>query len=383
MKRITLTFLVLFVAMCCMAQGMAFEATGTTLEQASVKAKSENKLIFLDCFTQWCGPCKMMAKNVFPAERVGQHMNDRFVNLKIDMETPYGAALAQRLQVQAYPTFIIFNADAQEIGRFLGGCSKEEFLARVEEKSKDHSATSMAQRWKDGERDKEFLMAYLQTLTAAYKADDACQVAEALLKGREEDFASDSLLRQVFMTSINNPFSKSFIATVHHPETLSSVVGAELVQAKIDGVLRGYIRRLIVDETDGGVRLDQEKFEAYDRLLTQLGIANADHYRLTARITVAEKQKDLDSFLRLIEEYLDNPSLDANDMQLAQWTKTVLTGDVTESQKANIKKILKRRLDEIKAGKRQPMTKMGNMILSRPTDELLEMLIRILNGEQL
>ena len=104
-----------------MSQGIAFEPAGTTLEQASVKAKAEKKLIFLDCFTTWCGPCKMMANTVFPQEQVGAYMNPRFVCLKIDMESTYGAPLAKKLQIQAYPTFVIFNADAKEIGRFLGG----------------------------------------------------------------------------------------------------------------------------------------------------------------------------------------------------------------------------------------------------------------------
>ena len=32
---------------------------------------AENKLIFIDAFTTWCGPCKRMAKDVFPDSTVG------------------------------------------------------------------------------------------------------------------------------------------------------------------------------------------------------------------------------------------------------------------------------------------------------------------------
>ena len=87
MKKIILTIVSSLMTIVAIAQGMAFEPETTTLEQASAKAKAENKLIFLDCFTQWCGPCKMMAKNIFPTEKVGEYMNAHFVNLKIDMET--------------------------------------------------------------------------------------------------------------------------------------------------------------------------------------------------------------------------------------------------------------------------------------------------------
>ena len=168
MKRIVTIAMSLMAFMTAMAQGIAFEPDGTTLEQASAKAKSENKLIFLDCYTTWCGPCKMMARTVFTQEKVGAAMNPKFVSVKIDMESAYGAPLAKKLQITAYPTFVIFNADAQEIGRFLGGSPADEFIKKVEEKSADKSSASLKSRWDAGERDPQFLLAYLQTLTATY-----------------------------------------------------------------------------------------------------------------------------------------------------------------------------------------------------------------------
>ena len=74
------------VASVTFAQGVAFEPDGTLLPQAAAKAKKENKLVFVDCYTQWCGPCKKMARDIFPQEKVGKFMNERFVNVKIDME---------------------------------------------------------------------------------------------------------------------------------------------------------------------------------------------------------------------------------------------------------------------------------------------------------
>lgn len=45
-------------------------------------------------------------------------MNPKFICIKIDMEKGEGPSLTQKFQVSAFPTFIIFNSDAQEIGRF-------------------------------------------------------------------------------------------------------------------------------------------------------------------------------------------------------------------------------------------------------------------------
>ena len=373
MKRITTTLFAM------MAQ-MTFEPEGTTLEQASAKAKAENKLIFLDCFTTWCGPCKMMARDVFTQPKVGDFMNPRFVNIKIDMESAYGAPLAKKLQVTAFPTFIIFNADAQEIARFLGSSPADEFIQTVGEKSKDTGSSDLQKRWEQGDRDPQFLLQYLQTLTAAYKADDANLVAEALLEGKEATFAADSTLRAVFMRNITNPFAKSFVHTAKHPEALTEAIGQMPVNMKIQNVLANFQRQLISEQEDGTVKFDQARFDQFQVLLKELKIPSAEHYRLQTLITLAEKQKDLDAYLGYVREYLANPALDADDMQLARWAKP-FTPQTDKKYVTQMQDILRQRLADIKAGKRKAQTQVGNMRLSRPTDDLLRMVIDAMDGK--
>jgi len=381
MKRIVTIAMSLLACITMMAQGMVFEPEGTTLEQAAVKAKAENKMIFLDCFTTWCGPCKMMANTVFPQEKVGAAMNPKFVNVKIDMEGTYGAPLAKKLQITAYPTFVIFNADLQEVGRFLGGSQADEFLKRVQEKSADNSSSALKARWEAGERNPEFLMTYLKTLTATYKTQDANDVAEALLEGKEATFAADSTLRKIFLSNIINPFAKSFIYTAKNPADLSAVVGSRVVEGKVASVLAGYQAKLIIEKDNGEVSLDQQQFDAFLALLKELKSKEAEHYRLTTLITLAEKQKDYKGFIGYVKEYLANKDLDASDMQLAQWTKLFSAPDADNKQKEEMKKILKKRIADIESGKRQAATQVGNMRLSRPTDDLLRMIVDALDGK--
>lgn len=380
MKKITLTLTALIAAVAMMAQGMVFEPEGTTLEQASAKAKAENKLIFLDCFTQWCGPCKKMSRDVFPQEQVGAFMNPRYVNLKIDMESAYGAPLAKKLQIQAYPTFVIFNADAQEIGRFVGGCAAEDFIKNVEEKSKDNSSADLQQRWQNGDRDPEFLKTYLTTLNASYKGNEANDVAEAILDPQIETFASDSTLSMIFMRNITNPFSKAFTYTAKHPEALKATLGDMPVDMKIRNVLNNFPRQ-VINEHDGTADLDQAQFDRFVALLKELKLTDADHYRLSILITLSNKQKDFASYIKYIKEYLKNKNLDADDMQLARWAQPFSSPTDQSPQKAEMKKILQKRLDDLRSGKRQAMKTVGNMRLSRPTDDLLQTIINAMDGK--
>lgn len=84
------------------------------------KAKAENKIIFFDAYTTWCGPCKMLQKNVFPRTDVGQLFNKNFINVKFDMESGEGPMLAEKYPLQGYPTLFFINGDGKIVKQLLG-----------------------------------------------------------------------------------------------------------------------------------------------------------------------------------------------------------------------------------------------------------------------
>lgn len=103
-----------------------------TFAQALAKAKKENKKLMVDCYTLWCGPCRHMAKNVFPDENLGKYMNANFVCIQLDMEHGEGPELNKTFNIEAYPTFIFFDAEGKEMNRFEGMCMQNEFQKRCE-----------------------------------------------------------------------------------------------------------------------------------------------------------------------------------------------------------------------------------------------------------
>ncbi len=73
-----------------------------------------DKLVMVDFYTTWCGPCKRMAP--FIQQIKEQHSNTVIV-LKVDAEAQMN--IADRYRLEGYPTVIFFKK-GQVIGRSLG-----------------------------------------------------------------------------------------------------------------------------------------------------------------------------------------------------------------------------------------------------------------------
>ena len=91
-----------------------------SFKEAQAKAKAEGKMIFMDAYASWCGPCKIMQKNTFPDDLVGKVFNEKFVSVAYDMEIGEGLELSAKYPVQGYPTLFFLNADGEIISAELG-----------------------------------------------------------------------------------------------------------------------------------------------------------------------------------------------------------------------------------------------------------------------
>lgn len=100
---------------------------------ALAKAKEEDKLIFLDAYASWCGPCKFMARTTFTEDEVGTFFNEQFINFKMDMEKdPDGPRLSKKYGLEAYPTLYFIDKNEKMVHMSIGALNVKELLAEAQ-----------------------------------------------------------------------------------------------------------------------------------------------------------------------------------------------------------------------------------------------------------
>ena len=148
-------------------EGVNFEKE--TWSNTLAKAKAENKIVFVDAYTTWCGPCKMMDAKTFPDEKVGDFFNKNFINIKVDTEKGDGLIIAEKYKIISYPTLFFVNCDGELVHSSAGARIPEELIELGEKvivmvADSNKSFPSMENRYQSGERGSEFLKNYAYVL---------------------------------------------------------------------------------------------------------------------------------------------------------------------------------------------------------------------------
>ena len=104
--------------------GVAF-ASGS-FDEALARARSEKRLLLVDVYTDWCGWCKKLDRDVFGDARVAEASRG-LVAVRINAEKG-GEKVAQRYDVQGYPTILFVDGSGNVVKRIDGYVDAAEML---------------------------------------------------------------------------------------------------------------------------------------------------------------------------------------------------------------------------------------------------------------
>ncbi len=168
MKNTLLTTAILLFAHLAQAQGIEF--FHGTWSEAIAKAQTEGKLIFVDAYAEWCGPCKRMAAQVFPDAKAGEYFNANFISMKIDMEKEENAEFVGKYPVSAFPTLMFIDDKGAIAAKQVGALDVNGLVDLGKKASaKSDKSVELQKRYDAGERESGFLYTYVAALNRAGK----------------------------------------------------------------------------------------------------------------------------------------------------------------------------------------------------------------------
>ncbi len=168
MKKLLISFILLSITIGTFAQnqnGIQFEHT--SWQKVLEKAKTENKLIFVDAYATWCGPCKFMSKNIFTNPSVGEFYNSNFVNFKIDMESDAGKSFNLVYSISSYPSLMFIDGNGKIVKKQEGASSTPNDFIKLGDYvlHPEKSPVFISQKkYKEGARERKFLVEYFIVL---------------------------------------------------------------------------------------------------------------------------------------------------------------------------------------------------------------------------
>ena len=319
MKKIFLPPITALMALSVNAQT---DFRSISFDEALKAAKAENKLVFIDFYTDWCGPCKMMMRDVFPQKMVGDYMNSKFVCIKLNAEKE-GQELAKYYKVNAYPTFIAVDADKKTVMTKVGGGGAQTFIDDIDRLiDPDKSPERLKSRYEDGERTPELISAYASLKMAEAREDrkkhqalkkEAFDLVNNYFNGLSDNDKLSAKNLFVYKSYTQSPFDVSARFMIAHRNDFEAPAKEE-----INKIIEELYEKQVYNYFNGYTPYDEANYKQLRKDIDEIQLNTDKKYDTCFRFIECHAQRDLSAYLDLCEkEYTSMP----------QELKRILTGN--------------------------------------------------------
>lgn len=311
-KYITITAILFFIFLGKFS--LAQEAATINFQKGSFSdalllAKKSDKLVFIDCYTSWCAPCKKMEKTVFVNDTVYQFYNENFVNFKIDMEKGEGVDLKKKYDVGSFPTYLFVSPAGEIVHRTASLMPASDFLREgVTALSPVNSFSATKEKYEAGDRSNNLLLNYARSLRKINRTE--AQKVESELMNKITDKELNTKFGweviELISTTENDRLGKYLLG---HQNYFEGVAGEQAVQTVLNRIKMADMYKLIRDKNSGLFFIKLHDMQKDPSTVTQ---------RNTAMLVMEYylEMNNADSFVAVANEAM-NGILENNDADLS------------------------------------------------------------------
>jgi len=309
MKKALYLFLLLPALSFAQSKGIRFAAAGNW-EEVVAQAKAEKKMIFIDAFTTWCGPCQYLSKEIFTKEEVGRFFNERFINVKLQLDTtandnetvrswyPFAGKLMQGLKINVFPTLLFFDENGNPLHR-IAGAPDAAGLVEYAKKASDPELQyyTLLSRYEKGEREPSLMERLVRGALQAYQMETVRKVFPELLEMQGNQLTKENVTLIYDATNAIEDHGLKLIA--EDPERFDEVYGKKgAADTKIRGILFDHLLQKAFD-----TKLDGRFLETTGALRRSYG-KRVDEPEAKAKTNYYQRTKNWAKFVPAATDYM-------------------------------------------------------------------------------
>ena len=199
---------------------------GEKWENVLKMAQEQDKYIFMDCYTSWCGPCKALAKDIFTRKDVGDFFNANFINVKYDMEKGVGKDLYKHYKsnIIGFPTLLLINKEGKVVHQMAGFQEANVLIDGMKAGMEGKSLFAYKDRYAAGERELAFLKDYVVALQGAFLKDDIENIVLDYMKTIPVEKLQEKEIWDFVGAYIKDPYSPQFDYVIFNIDRLANKV---------------------------------------------------------------------------------------------------------------------------------------------------------------
>ncbi len=264
-------WLALLTPLAVTAQGIEFFKG--TWQEAMQEAREQGKLLFVDAYAKWCGPCKRMAATTFRDAGVGDYFNEYFINMKIDMEEGEGLSFRKKYPVSAFPTLFFMDEQGEVLLKVVGAQDVSRLMKLAQEASgKVDYSKEYAAAYEAGNREPDLVYDYVKALRKSGKS--SLSVANEYLR-TQKDLSTEFNLRFIYEAA-ETADSRIFELLVRYQREVAVLVGWQEVRDRIESACDATARKAAQYQSKELLDEAKEKMSAHYPERSEAFAAGAD-----------------------------------------------------------------------------------------------------------